>query len=867
MAELPLLLFPSPALAERTKRKMVPGKVHMPSFTRQGERLPPILQNLQTSFNARCVELQQSPAGIVPEQVLVIETIGNIENFANAVKKIPGLEWMGEIEADEIVPDEDFYDDKKPEKELSGRLYLIMSNQTALNEMLSLWKKYQKNPQMKFERGFTRFRDVYDHLKSIRRWGVEDRLAEREVFDAWKEDLDGEYGQRPVKFEAELWFKGDEKQRRESESIVSGLIQELGGSVISQCVIPSIAYHSVLGEIPAQTALQIREQPEVDLIKCENIMFFRPTGQMATGKEPVEGDITDCTVSADDLPTGDPVVAVLDGLPLENHRLLTGRLIVDDPDDWASEYPAIDRQHGTAMTSLIVHGDLNEGSNPLSRPIYVRPIMKPTAWHLSPRPEQVPDDVLFVDYIHRAVRRIMEGEGDNEAAAPTVKIINLSIGDRARHFSQVMSPLARLLDWLSEKYNVLFVISSGNHPDPIDTGMTSRDFEALNASDREALVAKKIYEDARHRRLLSPAESINGLTVGAIHHDSSQNGPIGYLVDVFESALPSPVSAFGTGYRRAIKPDLLFSGGRVLYSQSLGSGNTSLQLSNRRISPGNQVAAPSSQAGELNKSQFCCGSSNSAALTSRAASICYDYLATIFSEQAPDDDFATFGVPILKAMLVHGCSWNELGSRLDELLRNDENGRQIKNWISRWVGYGVPDLGKALGCNEQRATLLGFGQLNDGEAHVYNLPLPPSLSAQREWRKFTVTLAWLSPVASTTQRYREAQLWFDFEDGKKSREKLSGKLRVTGIDSDSDATRRGTVQHEVFEGESAVAISDGDTLQIKVNCRKDARKIETPVAYGLVVSLEVAEGVNLPIYNEIRTRIAPAVEIRAGGQI
>jgi hypothetical protein len=200
-------------------------------------------------------------------------------------------------------------------------------------------------------------------------------------------------------------------------------------------------------------------------------------------------------------------------------------------------------------------------------------------------------------------------------------------------------------------------------------------------------------------------------------------------------------------------------------------------------------------------------------------------------------------------------------------LRTDENGRQIKNWISRWVGYGVPDLGKALGCNEQRATLLGFGQLNDGEAHVYNLPLPPSLSAQREWRKFTVTLAWLSPVASTTQRYREAQLWFDFEDGKKSREKLSGKLRVTGIDSDSDATRRGTVQHEVFEGESAVAISDGDTLQIKVNCRKDARKIETPVAYGLVVSLEVAEGVNLPIYNEIRTRIAPAVEIRAGGQI
>ena len=821
MAELPFLFFPSPEVASKTPGSGFGGNLKRPTAARQGQRLNPIFQQLQDSFNARSAELQQTPTGIDPEQVLVLETVGNVEDFAKAVKKVEGLEWMVEFALDGILPDEDFQDKKDPDKELSGRLYLIMSNQTALTQMLSLWQRYTQNPDtMNFKsgeyHGLAKFKDVFLHLKDIRRWGVEDRLAERKIFDAWREDIQGEYGQRPVKFEAELWFRGSDDKRSETESIVSGLIQELGGSVISQCVIPSIAYHSVLGEIPAQTALQILEQPEVDLIKCENIMFFRPTGQMATGKEPVEGDITDCTVSADDLPAGDPIVAVLDGLPLENHRLLAGRLIVDDPDDWASEYPAIDRQHGTAMTSLIVHGDLNEGSSPLSRPVYVRPIMKPTAGRQSPRPEQVPDDVLFVDYIHRAVKRIMEGEGDDEAAAPTVRIINLSIGDRARHFFQVMSPLARLLDWLSARYNVLFVISSGNHPEPIDTGMSSRKFEALNSSEREALIIQKIYEDARHRRLFSPAESINGLTVGAIHQDNSQNASIGHLVDVFESILPSPVSAFGFGYRRSIKPDFLLSGGRVLYDLSLH--RQQLEWRGRKIAPGNQVAAPSSQAGELNKSQFCCGSSNSAALTSRAASICYDYLAMIFSEQAPDDDFATFGVPVLKAMLVHGCSWGDLGDRLDELLRTDDNGRQIKNWISRWVGYGIPDLQKALGCNEQRATLLGFGQLNDGEAHVYNLPLPPSLSAQHEWRKFTVTLAWLSPVASTTQRYREAQLWFDFEGGMKSREKLSEKLSVNGIDSDSHATRRGTVQHEVFEGESAVAISDGDTLQIKVNC-------------------------------------------------
>ena len=796
----------------------------------------------------------------------MIETIGSVENFANAVKRVRGLEWIGEVEIDEIAPDEYFYNvDKERERittALKGRLYLVMSNQTALAEMLNLWKRYQENPNMTFDHGLTKFRDVFQYLKDIRRWGVEDRLAEQKVFDIWREDIEFD-PKRSVRFEAELWYRGNYKKRRESERIVSGLIQNLGGSVISQCVISSIAYHSILGEIPAEKALQILEQPEVDLIRCENIMFFRPTGQIATGKVIAEGDVSDYEFSEGDLPAGYPVVALLDGLPLENHHLLSDRLVIDDPDGWASDYPAIDRQHGTAMASLIVNGDLNNGSNPLRRPVYVRPIMKPTAWPNSPRPEQLPEDILFVDYIHRAVKRIVEGEGEDEPAAPTVKIINLSIGDCLRPFSQMMSPLARLLDWLSVKYNLLFIISSGNHLEKIDIGISGNDFLKLSTTEREFLVVKKLYEDIRHRKLLSPAESINGLTVGALHTDASKNVYLGHLFDPFQSELPSPVSPFGSGYRSSIKPEFLAPGGRVLYDTSIGSNH--IEPRNRRIAPGHQVAAPSTQAGPPDKTRFCCGSSNSAALTSRAAGIAYDNFEVIFREQASDSDFSTFGILILKAALVHGCNWNKQGERLDTLLRAGGDEKKIRNRISKWLGYGVANFEKALGCNPQRATLLGFGQLNDGEAHVYQLPLPSSLNAQRIWRKFTVTLAWISPVVSTTQRYREAQLWFDFEGGKKSRKKLESKLNVKGIDSDSNATRRGTVQHEIFEGETAATISDDDFLRIKVNCRKDARKISSPISYGLIVSLEVAEGVDLPIYNEIRTRIAPAVEIRAGG--
>jgi len=116
-----------------------------------------MFDQLQATFNARRVEIQQTTAGIDPEQVLVIEIIGSVDKFANAVKRIEGLEWMGEIETDEITPDEDFYDEANPQKNLNGRLYLVMTNQRALDEMLSLWQRYQTDPDMQFKHGLTKF--------------------------------------------------------------------------------------------------------------------------------------------------------------------------------------------------------------------------------------------------------------------------------------------------------------------------------------------------------------------------------------------------------------------------------------------------------------------------------------------------------------------------------------------------------------------------------------------------------------------------------------------------------------------------------------------------------------------------------------
>jgi len=502
MSNHPLLVFPTPEIATRTTRSFPPRSPHHPSIQRQRERVSPQFNQLQSVFEQRHIEAATDATGLDPEEVLVIETIGSVEDFIRVVSRIDGFEWMNEIEIDDIEPDDNFFDEENPDKRLNGRLYLILSNQQALREMVSLWEQYQRNPSMQFAYGLTKFRDIFNMLKNIRKWDVQDRLLETGVIEAWEEDLQYD-GSRPIRFELELWYRANQERRKAITEDVSNFIRSMNGQVISQTALTEITYHGMLVELPAQTIHEIIDNPNVELVANENIMFFRPIGQMVVGKDEIEGDVA-VVEDIEDMPSpqGEPIVALFDGLPLSQHLYLKDRLIIDDPEDWESEYPAADRVHGTSMASLIVQGDLNDGPNPIERPIYVRPVMRPIEWHRTPRPEAIPEDVLVVDLFHSAVKRLFEGEGEESPVAPHIRIINLSIGDPSRQFLNALSPLARLIDWLSVKYNVLFIVSAGNHSSPIEISMSQTDFAALTDIEKEKLITTTLYSDMRHRKLL-----------------------------------------------------------------------------------------------------------------------------------------------------------------------------------------------------------------------------------------------------------------------------------------------------------------------------------------------------------------------------
>ena len=859
MPEHPLLVFPEPARAERTKRQGFPSSFSVPGAGQQADRLHPQFQQLQQAMERRRLLLQGNPLGIQPEQVLVLETVGSIDTFVNAIRRVDGLEWLGEFEQVDIAPDHGFEDDTNPERALRGQLFLVMTNQRALRELQSLFDRWKEDPEYKFPYGLGRLRHAFGHLNDIRPWSAEDRIRETGVLEDWEFRLQGDDSTAP--FEAELWFRGSANRREQAESYVQSIIESLGGEVIQQCVIPDINYHAVLGTMSLSRVREMVERPDlwdnIALLQCDDIMHIRPVGQCAVGipEDAADSGVAGASSSSVDSPTGEPLVALLDGMPLAGHQLIDGRMVVDDPDDYESAYLARERVHGTTMGSLICLGDMNDGGHPIGRPLYVRPIMKPRRGFGGLFVEEIPQDILPIDLVHRAVRRLYEGENGEPPVAPSVRVINLAICDAARPLNREMSSWARLLDWLSWKYKVLFVVSAGNHSGSLELEVPSGGLNSLNPEELEESVIRSVADDTRNRRLLSPSESLNGITVGATHEDASSQ-PLGsYLLDPFISeGLPSVISAHGPGYRRAVKPDILLPGGRQPLSEKLGNShaNSVLEIASTLGPPGQLVAVPGAQ-GELNRTRHTRGTSNATALASRATHFLYEVIEQLHRDTGNELE-RDYDTVLLKTLLVHGANWSNAFDLYKQVLLNGQNSKKFKEYVGRFLGYGSTDLTKVVACTDQRVTVLGVGSLEDGDGDEFVLPLPPSLSAITERRVLTITLAWLTPVSSTRQNYRVAHLWFN-----PTQQNVVAPRRLY---ADHQAVLRGTVQHEVLEGNSAIPFQDGDTIGIKVNCRADAGTIDEPIRYALAVTLEVAESLAIPIYEEVRQRLTVPVPVQ-----
>lgn len=913
----PLLMFPAPSTTDRVKKTQGFGSpsYHFPDFSKQKDRLTPQFETMLQSF------IVDSADGLEPEYVLVIETIGRIDDFQRAVRAIDGLEWLAEIDDEAIEPDDDFFNQsckigktlcsKKIEEinrkqssqiwnlllekgfiksvrkdgyltdkdivefeqflpaefsehsesiikiirdesiasltqPLSGRLFLSMSNRQAIDKLLSLWNQWDADDK-KLPWSYGKWAEIFRQIKTIRKWDTPDRLRDTGIIDYWKDELKLKKGtSSKIIFEIELWYRNNLNQRKEIENKVRGLILTENGSIITACTIKEIRFHAIKAELPPESIEKVFKPEYTKVFTSNDVMFFRPVGQC---RVEVAADGTERDFESGNT-AGEPIAAILDGAPFANHNLLQNRLIVDDPDDFESSYSANARKHGTAMASLVCHGELDAREEPLTRPVYFRPIMKPDPDDFvnNTSCEIIPKEHFMEDLIERSVRRMFEDDSNVPAVAPTIKVINLSIADSSKMFFNQLSSCAKLLDWLSYQYQVLFCVSAGNINTDIDLQKSIDELRALSNDELSTLTMLKINEDIRNRKMLSPSDSINSITLGSIHADRATADNIGNRIDILPSQdLPSPISAHGLGYKNSIKPELYIFGGRQLYD---AKDNNRYSVSDSGLAPGQGVATSPSTGGEINRCVYTRGTSNSTALATRSVAQIYEMLNSLISENNLLIDESNIAV-ILKTLLVHGSSWTEGHTILENILKT-ENSRQLKKTIARYLGFGVPNIHRVLECTSQRATAIGFGKIKKDDKHDFRFPLPPCLSGINEMRRLTITLAWFSPINPANKKYRKANL---------SVEPPKSDIGVNRINADWRQVKNGTVQHEVLEGNKVVSYQDDDFLKISVVCREDAESLDEEVPYGLAVTLETGEHIDLPIYEEIEARISIPIQV------
>lgn len=775
--------------------------------------------------------LRADPAGLAPERLLVFEVRGSISAFATAVQNVAGLELLDEEELEGDDWDTQPY------------AYLLVPDMAALRNLESLWRRWQAG---QLRRGETPWAAVFDLLRDLRPWGPLDRvhrgdanLLASAIEDLGEDDL--------VRLEIELVYRERDETAAEHEANVRAAILGRGGAVISRARIVDIGYHALLVDVPARAVRDIVERRLEGIAGLEPILHIRPQS------EPTTIEIADIEQPAGAAPAprglGAPILALLDGVPVSAHRLLANHIDLDDPFDLEPGALVANRSHGTAMASLIVHGDRNLTETPLPRQIHVIPVLGDH--------DNFPHDRLVVDLIYLAVLRLREQR-------PGIIIINLSLGNRFRPFHGQLSPWARLIDRLANQFGLLFIVSAGNATSDFDLPAfaTGLEYEAADGPQRAAAMVTALHALIGERRMISPAETVNGITVGGWNRDAvsaADRALARAWIDPYPGLdAANPSSSLGPGFARSVKPDILMPGAREHMHIVRNHAHIEVRPGRASRGAGLKVAAPPA-GGRENLDGFTNGTSAAAALASRACHQIHDALEATYGE-------AFLALPaveravLLKALIVHPARWpREISTLIKATVGPWGRGQasKQKDNIRRFIGFGCVDATDAVACAADRATFFATGSLRRDRSVTISVPVPHAIGGKAQPHSLSATLAWFTPVAPGRKSYRTCRLKI----------LKPASIAALGVDGhgwqpDENQTNRGTIFSRCWEGNNAPVVTADMTIPLIVQREPDqGTTIDDSVVFGLAVTLAMPG--EIALYDEVYARVQPPIRAAA----
>ncbi len=384
-------------------------------------------------------------------------------------------------------------------------------------------------------------------LRELRPLSPEDRLNGMTAAGLFAVAPDS-YGRKPLKVKL---FDYCDPATQASE--VSAFEQRLQGRAIS------FIRHS---QFKRQDIYTVTCKTEIEVEYLAKALSVRSIGLVPTFRSLREARLNSRPAPASLLqsendPASYPIVAVVDSgvtssIPELDHWIYARERFVARPEE--------NIYHGTFIAGLLVWGHLlNPGQSEIGRhPCRILDI------HVLPN----------TDPTHGPVGSITEAEllQDLEQAlikyANEVKVWNLSLGSDELCRLDRFSDFAVELDNLQERFGVTFVIAAGNYDSP-----------PLLSYPRDEVTAAA-------GRITSPADSVLGITVGAISQ-------LDHPVSGSHRGEPSPFSRNGPGPNHIIKPDLVHFGGNIGIDLSHALGMTSIESGPNVVEDiGTSFAAP-----------------------------------------------------------------------------------------------------------------------------------------------------------------------------------------------------------------------------------------------------------------------------------
>ena len=534
-----------------------------------------------------------------------------------------------------------------------------------------------------------------------------------------------------------------------------------------------------------------------------------------------------------------PKVCVIDSGIQDKHPLLASAIIENDSRSWVPTETDLTADlvknggHGTRVAGAVLYPNLIPTSGQQRAVCWLQNA------RVLDRNCRLPKD-LFPPALISNIVKFYQGERGT-------RIFNHSIAGRTPCRTQYMSAWAAEIDNLSWQHDILFIVAAGNLP--IDGSLGNS-----RLSIRDRLQQGKTYPDyllSDSCRVPNPAQSFQALTVGSVSlqtfRDLSRQS-------ISKQDYPSSFSCTGLGMWDSIKPEVVEYGGDLV-----SDGGTQPNLTYPpEVCP--DLVRSTLNGGPMS-ARDCIGTSYAAPKVA--------HIAARLAAELPNESCLLY-----RALIVQSARFPDWVETTNFDLYS----------AIRLLGYGIPNLDRALGNSNNRITLIAKGErrIAARQAQIYEVSLPDGLRSPGEDLDILieVTLSYKAqPRRTRRARRKYLSTWLDWECSKRGEvpERFLDRV-LKEYDAPAEAEESESIFNWVLNkrknwGQARNVSRQEGTLQkdwaiVKSYDLRESFCIavvghegwnndpNATVPYALVVSFEAVD-TNIPIYTSIATVQVP----------